>query len=120
MSKSVEKVPVYRPEDNELMGFIRLINSKWHVYTIFGYDFGKELSQDKAAAKVKEQGLKILDGIWEYYDVEEHVWFFCKIVEVSLEAVIVTQVSEFGYPNPDMSKKITLRNPDNSILRKIS
>jgi hypothetical protein len=114
------KIPYFRIDDNELLGFIVDDGASWQALTIFGYQIARTTSETKAENILKEKGLSFLAGIWQYYDEDDHEWFPCVLKEVYERRVIVNRTTELGYQDPDDYKQVVLENPTENTLVKSS
>jgi hypothetical protein len=104
--------PIYRNDDNELMGYVAQIGSMWNALTIFGYSFSVVEDQTAAKHKVLSEGLSIMSRIWQYYDQDEKAWFSCRIAEARSDHVTVIRTNVLGYEDSTTSKFYTIEHPD--------
>lgn len=111
--------PIYRDDDDELLGYVGEATSGWVAQTIFGYTI--ERTTDEAAAErvVREQGLSYLMGVWQYYDRDDGDWFPCVLKEVQERQVTVVRTNTMGYQDPDDYKRVVLRQPTEQQLTKL-
>lgn len=108
--------PIYRTEDNELMGFIvESSNSKnlWIPLSVFKIKIGMASSKDDAINFVLANGLQILTEKWEYFDESSNEWKICLILEANPDYV---KIQEGIYPEKD-AKVLNLKNPTGDQVR---
>jgi hypothetical protein len=112
------RIPVIREDDGELLGFVADDATGWTAQTIFGYVFAR--SKDRALVEnaVREQGLSMLMGVWQYYDTDDKTWYPCLLKEVFEKRVIVIRANEMGYEDPDTYKRVVILNPNETNLVK--
>ncbi len=112
----VSKTPVNRADDGELLGFVVEDASGWQAQTIFGYSFAR--AEDRASVEqvVRDQGLTILGGLWQYFDEDDKTWHPCVIKEAAPNQVIIIRTNEMGYQDPDSYKYVVIKNPDETRL----
>ena len=60
MSSTQKPEAVFRPDDNEHLGFVVSVGGAWQAQTIFGYDFATLATRDDAVREVMKNGLQIL------------------------------------------------------------
>lgn len=107
-------IPIYRNDDNELLGFAAKTTDGWVALTLFLSPFGHFSSQQDAIQSVKEKGLSILTERWEYYDNLSQEWLDCMIVEAAKDSV---KVAPFDGFYPDMSQIYTVHNPSQHLRK---
>lgn len=112
------RIPVIREEDDELLGFIEHEAAVWTAQTIFGYVFARVANQNAAEAIVRERGLSVLDGVWQYFDKSDKAWYPCRLKEVYELRVVVIRTNEMGYEDPDTYKHVTIIGPNDTNLVK--
>ena len=110
-------VPVVRPEDGELLGYVGGDGNKWFAATIFGYVFKEAASGDEAETLVRSRGLDVLTGVWQYYDEKDDDWKFCIIKEASPKSVTVIKTNYMGYQDSAVSDIVTLDHPATSLRK---
>lgn len=110
--------PIRRSEDNELLGFITEIDGKWQALTLFGIPFGAAEQKEQAESLVRNNGLAVLTGVWEYYNNSLGDWQPCILKEANEHTVTVIETNFMGYQDSQESKTITLQNPTPDTLRK--
>ena len=112
------KTALYRPDDNEFLGFLSKENSGWHAQTIFGYTIARTATQKEAEAILRDQGLGFLNGVWQYYDKEDYDWFPCVIKDAQEHKVTIIRTNYMGYQEPETYKLVSIENPSESLLIK--
>ena len=110
------KEPIVREDDNELLGFVAQYTAGWTAQTIFGYVFARETDRAAAERAVRDEGLSILAGMWQYYDKDDRAWHPCKLKEVYETRVVVIRTNAMGYEDPDDYKQVTIVNPSETTL----
>jgi len=118
--KELVKEPLYREDDDELIGFVAQDTTGWQAQTLFGYIIAR--TEDRVAAEriVNEQGLSFLMGVWNYLDADDRDWHPCVIKEANQHKVTVIRTNEMGYQDPDDYKIAILKAPFDEVLIKIS
>lgn len=111
-----DKTPIIREDDGELLGFVVQDSAGWQAQTFFGYLIARASQQQEAEAIVREQGLSILMGVWNYFDTDDQEWHPCIIKEASERKVTVIRTNFMGYQDPDDYKLVTIINPDETKL----
>lgn len=106
--------PIYRSEDNELLGYVKQNGTKWDCLTIFGCSFDSSSIKQEAMQIVQSKGLGVLTKQWQYFDKSSKAWHACVIIEASKNSVRVAPMD--GY-YPDTSKAHLLTGSLNEILR---
>lgn len=112
------RTPLYRKDDNELLGFIANENNSWVAQTIFGYTIERTTSEKDAQRVLQNQGLSFLMGVWQYLDTDENDWFSCVIKEANEHQVTVIRTNSMGSQAPDTYKLFTIKNPSENNLVK--
>lgn len=112
------KIPVIREDDGELLGFVADDVTGWAAQTIFGYVFARAADRASVETTVREQGLGMLMGVWQYYDTDDRAWYPCLLKEVFEKRVIVIRANAMGYEDPDAYKRVTILNPNETNLIK--
>ncbi len=115
---NTNKTPLYRKDDNELLGFVVKENNSWIAQTIFGYTIERTATKKDAEKTLREQGLSFLMGIWQYYDKDDKDWFPCILKEANEHRVTVIKTDVMGTQDPDLYKLVTLLNPTENTLVK--
>lgn len=114
------KEPIYHEDDKELLGVLVDSNGSWQAQTVFGYAIARFSTRDEAETFIHEQGRGFLKGTWQYYDKDDHDWFACIIKEATEHSVTVIRTNSQGYQEPDLYKRVILKNPDENSLVKSS
>ncbi len=115
-----QKIPINREDDGELLGFIVHDNLGWEAQTIFGYPLARADDKQSVDQVVREQGLKSLLGVWQYFDRDDQSWHTCIIKEAFEHKVKVIRTNAMGYQDPDDYKTVTIKDPDETNLIKSS
>lgn len=112
------RTPLYRKDDNELLGFVAEENKSWVAQTIFGYTIERTTSRSEAEKVLRAKGLTFMMGMWQYYDADEHDWFPCVLKEANEHRVTVIRTDYMGSQSPDIYKLVTLKEPtDNNLVK---
>ncbi len=114
---SVKTTPVVRDEGDELLGYVGNQGKKWFAMTIFGYVFEELPTKNEAETAVREKGLAILTGPWQYYDEKTDSWGFCVIKEANTHTVTVIKTNMFGYQDTQMSATLKLDRPAEQLRK---
>jgi hypothetical protein len=114
----VNKIPITREDDNELLGYIAQDSTGWDAQTIFGYSIERVESRDDAERIVRSRGLSFLTGLWEYFDTEDNAWHPCILKEAYEHKVVIIRTGSMGYQDPDDYKMVTIKNPSDVNLIK--
>ncbi len=114
------KTALYRPDDNEFLGYVVEDSTGWQAQTIFGYLVERTLTRQEAEAVLRERGLTFLKGIWQYYDKDDGDWFPCVIKDANKHRVTVIRTNRMGSQNPDDYKLVVLNDPTENVLIKSS
>lgn len=112
------RTPYYRAEDKELLGFIAHDSTGWEAQTMFGYSIARVTSEREAQRVLNEEGLRILMGVWQYFDGDDHEWHACILKEVDEHKVTVIRTNAMGYQDPDDYKLYTIKDPTENTLVK--
>lgn len=115
---SLQKIPIHREDDGELLGFISQDSAGWQAQTIFGYTLARTDNQRDAEMVVREQGLSSLMGTWQYFDTDDKQWYPCILKEANERKVTVIRTNYMGYQDPDDHKLVVISNPDETKLAK--
>lgn len=112
------RVPLHRESDKELVGYLVQDATGWQAQTVFGYTI--ERTEDRATAELilREHGMSVLTGVWQYFDRDEQSWHACVLKEVQEHQVTIMRTNAMGYQDPNDYKKVTLQRPTDSDLIK--
>ena len=71
-----ERVPVRRPGDDELVGFIQFddASAEWQALTVFGGELGRVANPGQARQLVLERGLASLAERWHWFSRRSGAW----------------------------------------------
>lgn len=116
----MNKIPINREDDGELLGYVVKEVSGWSAQTMFGYVFARADSQADVEQAVRAQGFLILQGVWQYYDRDDRTWYPCIVKEAYPGRVTVIRTNAMGYQDPDDYKQVTIVSPDETKLVKMS
>ena len=116
MSSTQKPEAVFRPDDNEHLGFVLSVGGAWQAQTIFGYDIATLATRDDAVREVMKNGLQILTKIWQYYDSSDGEWYPCLLKEVRTDKVVVIRVNQLGYQDSEISILYSITRPDATSL----
>lgn len=114
------KHPIYREDDDELLGYVTQDETSWLAQTFFEYTITRTETREAAEAILHNTGLSYLLGTWQYFDKEERDWFPCIIKEAHKNKVTVIRTNAMGYQDPDDYKLVTIQHPDENSLIKNS
>lgn len=114
----MEKVPIIREDDDEVLGFVGQDGTSWTAQTVFGYVFARANNRAAVERIVRAEGLSILRGLWQYFDRDDRTWFPCILKEAYEGKVTVIRTNAMGYQDPDDFKIVTLTNPTETDLVK--
>lgn len=114
----MQRIPIIREDDGELLGYVAEEKSGWLAQTLFGYAFARSDSRVAAENAVRTEGLSILQGVWQYYDKQDKQWHACILKEAYPNRVIVIRTNEMGYEDPDDYKRVTITEPTETNLVK--
>lgn len=114
----LSKTPLNHPDDDAFLGFVVQDAAGWQAQTIFGYTIARVESQQDAESALREQGLKYLTGVWQYYDKEDYDWYPCILKEANEHHVTVIRTNALGFQDPDDYKMVTLKDPTDQVLIK--
>lgn len=112
--------PIYRSEDNELLGFVSSDGTSWQALTLFGYLIARTVTRKDAKATLEREGLTYLSGIWQYYDKDDREWVPCVIAEAYEHKVIIHRANSLGYLDPHDYKRVVIESPSENTLIKVS
>ncbi len=92
------RIPIYRDNDHELLGFVISVADRWRALTVFGGILATFASESDAHAHVVRRGLPSLAAHWQYYDTSADQWHTCLIQEANETTVTIVlgYVSEPG------------------------
>ena len=116
--KNNQKIPIWREDDGELLGFVANKGASWDAQTIFGYSIAQLDSKEAAERAVREKGLSFLTGVWQYFDEDDQAWHACVLKEAYEHQVKVLRTTPLGYQDPDDYKVVTINSPDETNLAK--
>jgi len=114
----MNKTPINREDDGELLGFVAGSGGNWQAQTVFGYTMTRTTSKEAAEQAVREDGLKFMTGVWQYYDKDDGSWHSCIIKEANQVNVTVIRTNSMGYQDRDNYKLVTIQSPDETNLIK--
>jgi len=103
---------VRRDEDQELMGYVRLIEDQWAALTVFGGLLAIHPTEDEARDMVGASGLSSMAESW--WVQSDGQWWPCQLQEAGPGHASVW-VTAHDYP--DRSRRIQLENPTSDVLR---
>lgn len=112
------RTPFFDVETKELLGFLLQDAAGWQAQTVFGYTIARTLSEDDAKRVLRDQGLSILKGVWQYYDGDDHQWHPCILRETQEHRVTVIRTNTMGYQDPETYKMYTIKDPSDHTLVK--
>jgi len=116
MPDSKHAEPIYRKDDQELLGYVSQLGSAWSALTTFGYEFAVVATREEAERLVRRDGLRLLRGTWQYYDRDDHEWHSCVIKKVQFNRVTVMRTTSLGYNDPDHPGFIVINHPDSASM----
>lgn len=115
--------PLHRPDDRELIGWIRPEGEEWVAVSLIGWEVTGPVDWLDAEAALESVGLSFLADVWmwERSDAEP---LRVKLVEVTPRRIVVqtddfgaidapVEVFELPWPAP---ATLRLRNPGDSLL----
>ena len=112
------RTPYYRADDKELLGFLAQDTVGWQAQTVFGYTISRTATEADAQRVLREQGLAILMGVWQYFDGDDHQWHSCVLKEAQEHRVTVIRTNAMGYQDPDDYKLYVIKDPtDNTLVK---
>ena len=114
----MSRIPILRQDDGELLGYIEQDGTSWTAQTMFGYIFARSVERQEVEEVVRSQGLIILQGVWQYFDRDDKVWYPCILKEAYDGSVKVIRTNAMGYQDPDDYKLVTIKNPPETDLVK--
>lgn len=114
------KIPIIREDDGVFMGYVAKDRTGWMAQTIWGYTYARSETQAVAEQAVRDQGLLVLKGVWQYYDEDDQDWHACIIKKPFENRVDVVRTTDMGYQDPDDYKLVTIKNPTETNLVKVS
>ena len=99
------RVPIYRDNDHELLGFVLFVADRWRALTVFGGILATFATQSDASAHVVRRGLPSLAAHWQYYDTSTDQWYPCLIQEANETTVTIVlgYISEPKAPTKTLS-----------------
>ena len=111
-----ERIPINRLDDGELLGFVVQGAGGWQAQTVFGYTFARSADRNQVEQVVHEQGLTVLKGTWQYLDPDDGQWHPCILKDISPQQVTVIRTNAMGYQDPETTKLVTIKHPDETTL----
>jgi hypothetical protein len=111
-------IPIIREDDGELLGYIAENHGVWVAKTIFKYIFARSDNRDSVERTVRDNGLSILAGVWNYFDRDDKMWHPCVLKEVFESRVVAVRTNEMGYEDPDFYKRVVIAHPNETNLIK--
>jgi hypothetical protein len=114
----MDKIPIIREDDKELLGFVVKDGASWDAQTIFGYSMGRSDDEQSARRTVRENGLAFLGGVWQYFDKDDREWHACVLKEATERQVTIMRTTPLGYQDPDDYKIVTIVSPTETDLVK--
>ena len=114
----IQKIPIHREDDGELLGFAVQDGVSWQAQTLFGYPIARADSREAAEAILQEKGLIFLMGVWQYLDKDDENWHPCILKEAYEHQVTVIRTTVMGYQDPDDYKIVTIDDPTETNLVK--
>lgn len=114
----MQKIPINRENDGELLGFAVQSGSGWQAETVFGYVFARSSSQSEIEDAVRMQGSRVIQGLWQYLDPDDKEWYPCVLSKVAPLEVTVVRTNDMGLYDQDTIKFVTLRQPNDTMLVK--
>lgn len=119
-NRYMQRIPVIRDDDGEVLGYVAKERSGWSAQTLFGYVFARSDSRDAIEETVRSQGLGVLQGVWQYYDKQDKRWYPCVLKETYENRVVVVRTNEMGYEDGDNYERVSIVNPNDTNLVKSS
>ena len=110
-------LPIHHEDTNELLGYVLQESSGWSARTVFGYVMSRTVTKRDAEAIVRDKGLRVLSGVWRYFDTDEYEWFPCKLKEVYENRVIAIRTNELGFEDGDDYKRVIIKMPNETNLQ---
>ena len=114
----MNKIPLYSDEEHELLGLLVEDNNSWIAQTVFGYVIERTTSRKAAEAVLRQQGLRYLSGVWQYFDSDEQDWFPCILKDITENRVTIIRTDSMGSEDPATYKMVTLLHPTENTLIK--
>ena len=113
-----KRIPLYREDDNKLLGFIVQDGAGWRAETVFGYSISRVPTRAGAEAILEELGADYLKGVWQYFDNDEQQWYPCVIKQAHERQVTVIRTNAMGYQDPNDYKLVVINDVDETRLVK--
>ena len=113
-----ERIPINRPDDGELLGYVAYGSGSWQAQTVFGYTFARSSDREQIEQTVRDQGLQVLKSTWQYLDPDDGQWHPCVLKDVAPQQVTVIRTNAMGYQDPETVKHVVIRHPDDTKLIK--
>jgi len=113
-----KRIPLYREDDNKLLGYIVQDGTGWRAETVFGYLIDRALDRAGAEAVLEEKGSDYLKGVWQYFDKDDQQWYPCVIKQAYEQQVTVIRTNAMGYQESDEYKMMVINDADETKLVK--
>jgi len=114
----IQKFPITREDDGEILGLVVHDTAGWGAQTVFGYGIARLDSREAAERIIREEGLSYLAGVWQYFDEDEQAWRSCVLKEVHEHQVKVLRTTPMGYQDPNDYKMVVIQHPSETNLIK--
>lgn len=112
------RTAVHDSEEHALLGFTLEDVTGWQAQTVFGYTISRTATKEAAEQALREHGLSILKGVWNYFDEDDRRWYPCVIKDAKEHQVTVLRTNDMGYLNPEDYKMHTIKEPTDTTLIK--
>lgn len=109
--------PIRHEDTGELLGYVFKEASGWSARTIFRHVISRSETRRESEDIVRNDGLRVLAGVWRYYDTDDRQWHACKIQEAYEDRVVVTRTNELGFEDQDVYKRVIIKSPDETNLQ---
>lgn len=106
--------PYYRPDDNELIGYLLIGEQGTTPLTVFGYPLSAPGDHDAALELLRQRGLAVLAEPW-WYTEEDGSGFPVRIISAYPDSVAVAR-ADYGFVSHD-AKRRSLPVPAGERLR---
>lgn len=113
----MNKTPIIRQDDGELLGYVTKEANGWSARTIFGYVLARSDTEASAESVVRSEGMLVLKTMWRYFDPDERDWFPCILKNVQETKVTVVRVNDLGFEDAEHYKQVILKNPTETDLQ---
>lgn len=114
----MQRIPINRQDDGELLGYAVRDGASWQAQTIFGYVFARDTNQESIEHVIRSQGQSVLQGVWHYLDADDGQWHPCVLTNVTPLNVTVIRTNEMGYQDTNTYKHVVIKHPDDTRLVK--